>query len=164
MLGDIWKEYIESNKSIWGDKHLKDHVKAVQEAGLPWARGKNRVTKAGCLYPLVNETLASLSAQKIKQWLDNENKTRSGVAAQTYRLLFACLSWVSEQEKYKGLVDPQKLKTKAVKKTVVKLNPKSDVLQKEQLYSFFYYVRSIQNPVISAFVQTLLLTGARRGS
>lgn len=162
-LGSVWQEYINSNKANWGDKHLNDHIKAVQVAGLPWARGSGRVTKAGCLLPLVNEPLGTLSASKIKKWLVKENKVRAGVAAQTYRLLFACLNWVSEQEKYYGLIEPHTLKTKEVKKTVVKLKPKSDVLQKEQLPAFFQQVKHIQNPVISAFVQSLLLTGARRG-
>ena len=39
---------------------------------------------------------------------------------------------------------------------------KDDVLQKEQLQAWFAAVRQIGNPVISAYLQTLLLTGARR--
>lgn len=162
-LKTVWGEYIDNNKANWGDKHLNDHYKAIQKAGLPWARGKGRLTKAGCLYPLIDKKLGELNSSIIKNWLDKENQTRSGVAAQTYRLLFACLNWVSEQEKYQSLIDVATLKTKAVKKTVVKLTPKYDSLQKEQLQAFFHHVKHIQNPIISAFVQTLLLTGARRG-
>jgi integrase len=162
-LGQVWAEYIEANRPNWGEKHYKDHLKAVQPAGIPWARGKGLTTKQGCLYPLINTTLGSLTAIKIKNWLDKENQTRSGVAAQTYRLLFACLNWTTEQEEYIGLVDIATLRTKAVKKTVVRMKAREDVLQKEQLQGFFQHVRHIQNPVISAFVQALLLTGARRG-
>jgi integrase len=129
---------------------------------LPWARGKGRVTKAGCLYPLVNVKLGELTASVIKAWLDNENKTRPGVAAQSYRLLFACLSWCTEQPDYAGLIDVIALKSKAVKKTVTKLKPRDDVLQREQLHGFFNEVSKISNPVIAAYIQTLLLTGARR--
>lgn len=161
-LKDVWADYVEANKSDWGQKHHSDHLKAVQEPGLPWARGKGLVTKAGCLHALITVKLGELTPDLIKRWLDNENKTRPGVAAQTYRLLFACLGWCSEHEKYAGLVDVAALKSKAVKKTVTKLKPRSDVLQKEQLPAFFHYVRQIHNPVISAYVQTLLLTGARR--
>jgi integrase len=39
---------------------------------------------------------------------------------------------------------------------------KHDVLQREQLAAWFSAVRQIKNPVISAYLQTLLLTGARR--
>lgn len=162
-LGEVWVEYIEANKNSWGDKHYNDHLKAVQPSGIPWARGKGRVTIQGCLYPLIKVSLGNLTATKIKNWLDKENQTRTGVAAQTYRLLFACLSWISEQDDYIGIIDVATLRTKAVKKSVVKLQARDDVLQKEQLEGFFKYVRQIQNPVIAAFVQTLLITGARRG-
>lgn len=161
-FGKIWTDYIAVNKNDWGEKHYKDHLKAVQEPGLPWARGKGKVTKAGCLYPLVNVKLGELTASVIKAWLDNENKTRPGVAAQSYRLLFACLSWCTEQPDYAGLIDVIALKSKAVKKTVTKLKPRDDVLQREQLPGFFNEVSKISNPVIAAYIQTLLLTGARR--
>jgi integrase len=162
-FGKIWAEYVDASKKRWGAKHHRDHITAIQAPGLPWARGKSRLTKAGCLYPLVNLKLGTITASKIKSWLDKENQTRPGVAGQCYRLLFACLTWCSEQEEYAGLVDVQALKTKAVKQTVVKLNPRTDVMQKEQLFVFFEQVRCISNPVISAYIQTLLLTGARRG-
>ena len=161
-LKEVWLEYIESRKASWGEKHYKDHLKAIQEPNQPWARGKGLLTKAGCLYPLISLKLKDLNAKKIEAWLKKENATRAGVAAQTYRLLFACLNWCTEQDKYTGLIDIAKLKTKDVKSAVTKLKPRSDTLQKEQVPAFFKYVRQIQNPVISAYVQTLLLTGARR--
>jgi integrase len=161
-LGAVWAEYVEANKADWGEKHYKDHLKSVQQAGLPWARGKGLLTKQGCLFPLVNVKLGDLTADLIKRWLDKENKTRPGVAAQTYRLLFACLSWCNEQPEYAGLIDVVALKSKAVKKTLSKLKPREDVLQREQLPAFFTELRKISNPIISAYLQALLLTGARR--
>lgn len=160
-FGTVWAEYVEANKSDWGQKHYRDHLNFVQAPGLPCDRGR-RVTKAGCLYPLMNVRLGELTAAVIKRWLDNENKTRPGVAAQSYRLFFACLGWCNEQPDYAGLVDVTGLKSKAVKKTVTKLKPRDDVLQREQLPAFFAELLKISNPVISAYVQTLLLTGARR--
>jgi len=161
-LEKIWNEYIEANKADWGDRHRQHHIKATQKPGMPWARGSKRKTKAGCLYSLIDTKLADLKSRTIEQWLKTESKTRPGVAAQTYRMLFACLNWASEQEKYTGLIEPEKLKTKALKKTVPRLAPKVDVLQKEQLQGFFKYVRQINNRVISAYLQTVLLTGGRR--
>lgn len=160
-FGTVWAEYVEANKADWGQKHYRDHLNFVQAPGLPCDRGR-RVTKAGCLYPLVSVKLGELTAAVIKRWLDNENKTRPGVAAQSYRLLFACLSWCNEQPDYAGLIDVVALKSKAVKKTVTKLKPRDDVLQREQLPAFFAELLKISNPVIAAYVQTLLLTGARR--
>lgn len=160
-FGTVWAEYVEANKGDWGQKHHRDHLNFVQAPGLPCDRGR-RVTKAGCLYPLMDVKLGELTAAVIKRWLDNENKTRPGVAAQSYRLLFACLGWCNEQPDYAGLIDVIALKSKAVKKTVTKLKPRDDVLQREQLPGFFAELLKISNPVIAAYVQTLLLTGARR--
>lgn len=160
-LGEVWTHYVEANEENWGDRHRDHHLKATQKPGLPLLRGKG-VTKAGCLYPLIDTKLAELSSKKIETWLKHESENRPGVAAQTYRMLFACLTWVSEQEEYAGLIDPIGLKTKAVKKSLPKLKPKTDVLQKDQLANFFKYVRQIKNPVVSAYIQTVLLTGARR--
>jgi integrase len=46
---------------------------------------------------------------------------------------------------------------------VPRTNPRADdCLQKEQLKAWFSSVKSINNPVISAYLQGLILTGARR--
>jgi len=46
--------------------------------------------------------------------------------------------------------------------TLPKARAKDDCLQREQLPLWFEHVRRIGNPVISAYLQTLLITGARR--
>jgi len=46
---------------------------------------------------------------------------------------------------------------------LTKPRPKTDNLQKSQLAAWFAAVRQIGNPVASAYLQTLLLTGARPG-
>lgn len=160
-FGQVWTEYVEANRKGWGDKHYQDHIKFVRPAGLPCAIGA-RLSVAGALWPLVDVKLSDLTPELVKSWLVKENKTRAGVAAHGYRLFFACLNWVIEQPSYEGLIDVAKLKTKAVKKSVTKLKPRTDVLQREQLPAFFQEVNRIANPVISAYVQALLLTGARR--
>ena len=162
-LEQAWFFYVESNKDNWSEKHYKDHFKAIQAGGLPnnLGRGKS-VTKEGCLYPLKNKRLTQLTAPMIETWLNDQKKSRAGVAAHTYRLLFACLNWLSEEENYSTLFNIHQLKTKKVRKAVPKLTPKTDVLHREQLSNWFKYVRQIQNPVIKAYVQALLITGARR--
>lgn len=42
------------------------------------------------------------------------------------------------------------------------MNPKTDCLQREQLPQWFRAVSGLQNPVISAYLQIVLLTGSRR--
>jgi integrase len=53
-------------------------------------------------------------------------------------------------------------KSNKARETLGKPKVKIDVLQREQLAAWFDAVRQIGNPVISAYLQCLLLTGARR--
>ncbi len=52
-------------------------------------------------------------------------------------------------------------KGKAAREILGKPQRKNDALQREQLPAWFAAVKQIGNPVISAYLQTLLLTGAR---
>jgi integrase len=54
-------------------------------------------------------------------------------------------------------------KTKKAREAFGKAGIKSDVLQRGQLKVSFTAMRQIQNPVVTAFLQVLLLTGARPG-
>ena len=54
-------------------------------------------------------------------------------------------------------------KSKKARVALGKAGVKHDVLQREQLPVWFGAVRGLSNPVIAAYLQTLLLTGARPG-
>ncbi|EJL72287.1 site-specific recombinase XerD [Variovorax sp. CF313] len=58
------------------------------------------------------------------------------------------------------LVNPAK--TRRTREALGKATAKSDVLLKEQLAAWFEAVRALPSPVMSAYLQVLLLTGARR--
>jgi integrase len=79
-------------------------------------------------------------------------------------LLSVFLTWVSEQPRYADIL-PQRnpAKTRKARESLGKPGVKSDVLTREQLSAWFAHVRRIQSPVISAALQTMLLTGARPG-
>jgi len=51
---------------------------------------------------------------------------------------------------------------KRIRERLTKPQTKIDCLQREQLEAWFSSVRQIDNPVISAYLQGLLITGARR--
>jgi integrase len=120
-------------------------------------------TKAGALWSLKDTPVCDLTSQHISKWLNQESESRPGIAALVYRLLFACLNWSQEHPNYIGLVDVSTLKTRAVKQAVPKNKVRTGALEKEQLKNWFSEMRKIKNPVIAAFVQILLITGARRG-
>ncbi len=76
----------------------------------------------------------------------------------------AFLGWCAEQPEYVPVlpsVNPAK--TKKAREALGKPGIKQDSLLREQLPAWFAAVRDLGSPTISAYLQTLLLTGARPG-
>jgi integrase len=108
--------------------------------------------------------LRDLTAPVIEAWAAREAKTRATSARLAWRMLKVFLAWCEEQPAYLGLLPAKNpAKTKKSREALGKAGVKSDSLQREQLAVWFESVQKINNPVISAYLQTLLLTGARPG-
>ena len=165
-VGEVWAVYLEARRPHWGERHYADHFKLVQAGGVPAKRGtKGRgVTVAGPLHPLVGLPLCDLTAPAIEAWAAREGKTRPTAARLAWRCLKAFLSWCAEQPEYApALSGGNPAKTKKAREALGRAGVKQDALLREQLPVWFAAVRQIQNPVAAAYLQTLLLTGARPG-
>jgi len=165
-VGEVWAVYLESRRPHWGERHHADHFKLVQAGGIPAKRGTRGrgVTVAGPLFPLVGLPLCDLTAPVIEAWAAHEGKTRPTAARLAWRCLKAFLSWCAEQPEYApALAGANPAKTKKAREALGKAGVKQDALLREQLPVWFAAVRQIQNPVAAAYLQTLLLTGARPG-
>lgn len=163
-VGEVWAAYIEERKAHWGTLHYRDHIDKAKAGGLPSGRrgGGKQLTKAGPLAALMPLTLKDLDQATIEAWATNEGKTRPSSARLAWRLLTVFLTWCAEQPAYAGLVATKNpAKTKKARESLGKAGTKSDVLQREQLAVWFTAVQQIQNPVIAACLQFLLLSGAR---
>jgi len=168
-FGGVWESYLALHRDGWGARHYKDHVRLSHAGGeRKRARGGKELTKAGPLASLLGLKLSDLSAAYIAAWLKREASTRPTSAALSYRLLRAFIRWADEepdagQPDYRGIIPANAYSAKAVKKAVPESKTKEgDCLQREQLAAWFKGVRALPNPVIAAYLQTLLLTGARR--
>ena len=164
-VGEVWIVYKAERRPHWGERHYQDHIKLSKAGGLPAKRGTDGrgVTIAGPLFPLMAMTLHDLTAPVIEAWAAKEAQTRPTSARLAWRLLKMFLGWCNEQPAYAGLLTGNPAKTKKSREALGKPAVKSDVLQRGQLAVWFATVRQLQNPVISAYLQTLLLTGARPG-
>jgi len=165
-VGEVWNAYMEARRQHWGVRHHADHAKLVQAGGVPAKRGTKGkgVTVAGPLHPLMALPLRDLSAPTIEAWAAREGKTRPTSARLAWRCLKAFLSWCAEQPEYApALPSVNPAKTKKAREALGRAGVKQDALLKEQLSVWFDAVRQIQNPVAAAYLQTLLLTGARPG-
>lgn len=162
-VGEVWAVYLAARRPHWGDRHHADHIKLSDAGGQPFKRGKG-TTQPGPLHPLMALPLRDLTAQTVEAWAAKEGKTRPTSARLAWRCLKAFLSWCAEQPEYATLVTTSNpAKTKKAREALGKAGVKQDALLKEQLPAWFAAVLALGNPTIAAYLQILLLTGARPG-
>ncbi len=164
-VGEAWAAYLIERKPRWGDLHYKDHIKLARAGGVKAKRGTDGrgVTIDMPLFPLMALPLRDLTAPVIEAWAAKEAQTRPTSARLAWRLLKGFLGWCNEQPAYAGLVFGNAAKTKKSREAFGKAAVKQDALLREQLPVWFDAVQKIQNPVIAAALQVMLLTGARPG-
>ncbi|MBL0011756.1 MAG: integrase family protein [Nitrosomonas sp.] len=159
-VGKAWDEYVVTMKSTWGELHLHDHVRAMQSGGKKRARS-NKLTKPGALASLAGIRLIDLTSELMTAWAKVEGVKRPVRARNARTLLSTFLNWCATHPTYSSIVTSNPAQVKEVKKYLGKAASKNDALQREQLSAWFTAVKQISNPIISAYLQSLLLTGAR---
>ena len=117
----------------------------------------------GPIYPLIALKLSELTPETIEAWAAKEVKTRPTYGRLAWRCFKAFLTWCSEQKEYQHLLPVNPAKTKKAREAFGKPAVKSGSLEKSQLPAWFTAVGNLDNAVISAYLQTVLLTGARPG-
>ncbi len=160
LIGDIWEEYLAARTPKWGERHLKDHRSLSQDGSTERRKGRG-LRKPGPLHPLLCLRLNDLTPAVLEKWIEQEATDRPTQSRLALRLLQGFLNWCNEQPLYQSAVNPGVI-TRQVKEVLPKKQAKTDCLMKEQLAGWFAGVRQIDNPVVSAFLQGLLLTGARK--
>jgi integrase len=166
-VAEAWSAYLEARKAKWSERHLSNHQALAKPGGEPRTRGRRpgepATTMPGPIYPLLALKLSALDADTVSAWLETETKRGPGQTAQAYRALRAFVGWCAEHKEYGPATHADACTSKAVKELAPVIGTKDgDSLQREQLRAWFEAVRRIRNPVITAYLQALLLTGARR--
>jgi integrase len=167
-VGEVWAVYLaeRKNKPKFGERHYQDHINKAAPGGIPSTRRgyTHQLTQPGPLAPLMALPLRELTAPVIEAWASREASTRPTSARLAWRLLKVFLNWCSENPQYASLLPAKNpARTKKSRESLGKAKVKADVLQREQLAAWFSAVQQIQNPVIAAALQVMLLTGARPG-
>lgn len=173
-VADAWKVYIKERsasivdgKPEWGDIHKAHHDYFVAAGGVKRKRGtrpnESPVTRPGMLVPLMSMRLIDLDAKAVSSWLEIEAARAPTSAAKAFRFLRAFLIWCAKKDEYRTAVHVDACQSEDVKKKVPTPRvKKNDSLRKAQIKPWFEAVQKIGNPVIAAYLQGLLLTGARR--
>jgi integrase len=160
-VGEAWARYVAERRPRWGDRNYLDHLQLAQLGGTARERGEG-LTKPGPLAPLLKLRLIDLDAAAVEAWATREAAERPARVRLALRLLKAFLRWAATEPDLKGRADPAAASAKKAREAAGKAKPKNDCLQREQLGPWFDSVRGTQNQVIAAYLQCLLLTGARR--
>ena len=159
-VGTAWGEYIKATKSAWGALHLRDHEKAMQAGGEKRTRSK-KLTAPGALASLATIRLVDITSELLAEWAKVEGAKRPARTRNARTLFSTYLNWCAAHPTYKAIITSNAAQSKDVKKHISKAKPKNDALQREQLPAWFEAVKQIRNPVISAYLQAMLLTGPR---
>lgn len=161
-VGEVWKRYIEERRSYWSENTYRDHLTLSQIGGEPRKRRPGVKTVPGPLASLLPLRLMDIDAVAVESLLAKEAKLRPTRTRLAVRCFKAFLRWAASEPDLKGKVDATAASSKKLREKLGKAKPKRDYLEREQLATWFEYVRQIPNPIISAYLQCLLLTGARR--
>ena len=165
-VADAWPAYVAARSHKWGDSSRRDHEKAIKPGGERITRGRKKgqgeFSLPGMVHSLLAVRLMDLTAELMTAWMQANNARGATEAAQNFRLVRAFLGWCAERPEYAGLVRADACSTSEVRDQVKAVKAKGDSLQREQLALWFEHVRQLGNPVHAAYLQTALLTGARR--
>ena len=161
----IWNDYIKLKEKRWSSRYYLDHDDMCRDGGGIITRGlrknQSNIKEAGFLRPLLNLPLNSITREKIITWMEKERSTRPLKTRLALAMFKAFIRWVSDHEKYKHLLVDKSLCDRLSHELPTPI-ARRDCLQKEQLKFWFSSVKQISNKTISAYLQSLLLTGARR--
>lgn len=162
-VGAAWARYVEARRTRWSARTLADHESMVLPGGVPKRRPAGAVTKPGALHPLLGLRLADLDAAALERWASTEAQTRACRVRLALRLLKAFLRWCANEPDLGRFVQPSALAARAAREAAGVPARRDDVLAREQLPAWFAAVRALSGRTHAAYLQVLLLTGARPG-
>ena len=161
-----WQAYVTDRSAKWGAATLRDHQRFADAGGRKITRGRKKndkgTTEPGVLFALLSQPLVTIDSDAVRAWLKKEVPLRPTVSSLAYRLLRAFLNWCAERPEYRNHMHADACAPRVARDELPKKGAKDDCLQREQLPLWFEHVRKLNYPVHSAFLQALLLTGARR--
>ncbi|HLP81407.1 MAG TPA: integrase family protein, partial [Nitrosomonas sp.] len=158
-----WDKYLTERKLFWSERHYADHVDLMKHGGEKRKRS-SELTVPGVLRSLAHVRLIELTPERVQEWANIEVAKRAGSARLALRLLKAFFSWCSEHPEYREIVVTNPAQNKKAREILGKPETFDEVLQREQLPVWFNAIKQLNNPVMAAYLQTLLLTGSRPGA
>lgn len=164
-VGDLWPTYLLEGKpkrrDEWKPRYLLDLQRMSNPGGENKVRGDGK-TRPGPLFPLLALPLIEINEDALKAWHDKEAKTSKHQAARALMMFRGFLRWCATKPEYRGFVDANAGKAPALLESLPSMKRRTDALEAAQVEGWWSGVEQLGNQTASAYLRTLLLTGARR--
>jgi integrase len=162
---EAWQKYIEARRPIWSARHLLEHETVSKEGGEHRTQGRRPGESDKTLPGILRPLLPFLWNRSTLTGYASGSRTKRAppdLCPPCLRPAARLPELVLDRPEYRDQVQADACITRMARDELPKKAAKDDCLQREQLPAWFAAVRQIQNPVIAAYLQTALLTGARR--
>lgn len=164
-VSDVWPIYLAKGKpkkkAAWKPRYLADLKAMAAAGGVAKKRGAG-LTRPGPLYPLLALPLSSVNEDTLKAWFDREAAKGAHQAARALMMFRGFLRWCGTQPEYRELAHADAAKGKGLADAIPTNKRRTDSLDRAHLPAWFGAVRALSNVTASAYLQALVLTGARR--
>lgn len=164
-VADVWPRYMAEGKpkrkAAWKPRYIADLKAAASLGGEPKKRGKGK-TKPGHLAALMPLRLASIDQDTIRDWYAKEAKTAPIQAARAVAMFSGFLSWCATKKDLRALVRKDAARASELGDVLPGVNKRRDALEIDQLPAWFAGTDKLQSRAARAYLQALVLTGARR--
>jgi integrase len=165
MVRPVWDVYMVEGKprkkAAWKPRYRADLLKAAAPGGEPLKRGNGK-TKPGHLAPLMTMRLSSIDQDVIRDWYTSEARRAPIQAARAVAMFSGFLTWCATRKEYRSIVDKDAARATNLADVLPASPPRTDALEPDQLPGWFRGTEKLSNRHAAAYLQALLLTGARR--
>ena len=164
-VGEVWPLYLENGrpkrKDAWKPRYRADLEAMASPGGQMKKRGKG-TTRPGPLYPLLALPLADVNEDTLKSWFDREALAGKHQATRALMMFRGFLRWCAGRPEYRAMTDRDAGKAPAIVENLPSNIRRTDALEAAQVPGWWRGCEELGNPVASAYLRALLLTGARR--
>ena len=164
-VAEVWPRYMAEGKpkrrAAWKPRYVADLKKAASMGGEPKKRGKG-TTKPGHLAALMHLPLASIDQDTIRDWYAKEAKTAPIQAARAVAMFSGFLGWCATKKDLRALVNKEAARASELGDVLPGVGKRRDCVEIDQLKGWFAGTDKLKSRAARAYLQALVLTGARR--
>ena len=164
-VAEVWPRYMAEGKpkrrTAWKPRYVLDLNRAASMGGEPKKRGQG-TTKPGALAALMPMALASIDQDVIRDWYGREAKTAPIQAARAVAMFSGFLGWCATKRDLRSLVNKTAARASELGDVLPGVNKRRDALEIDQLPAWFAGTDKLRSRTAAAYLQALVLTGARR--